>query len=206
MSQSIKIMKNSIVLMGGRLYHAGLSLLAVGLIARYLKLEGFGEYGFIMAVCAIFMVVTYMGIHIICIREMSRDLSKANDIFWASSFVKLLLSVLTFACIALTINIMSNDKEVISATYICALAVIFFFLGDIFTAIFIAFERMVYTTLLLFVQITTYFLFTVLFIKLNMGLKGIFWALLLSYLVKIFSGIFLTSKFFFNLRPTLDSL
>ena len=204
MTHNAKIMRNSVSLMGGRIFHAVLNLLAVGLIARYLKLEKFGEYGFITAVCSILMVVTDMGINRIAIREMSKDTSKANDILWASSFLKCLLSIITFLCIALTINIISNDMEVISATYICGVAVIVFFLGDIFIAIFIAFERMIYASVLNSVQITTYLLFTVLFIRLDHGLNGIFWALLLSYIARIFSGILLTFKNFFKPRLSLD--
>lgn len=201
MRQSTTIMKNSVALMGGRVYHAGLNLVAVGLIARYLKLEGFGEYGFIMAVCTIFMVVTDMGINTICIREISRDLSKANEIFWAASVLKSLLSFITFGCIALIMNMLTNDKAVVSATYIAAAAVILFFLGDVFSAIFVAFERMGCVALLSFVQTTTYLLFIVLFIRLDYGLYGIFWALLLSYIARILCGILTTWKKFFKPRP-----
>ncbi len=204
MSQSIKIMKNSVAILVGRVYHALLNLVAVGLIARYLKVEKFGDYAFILAVCTVFMVITDMGIHRIGIREMSRDLSRANDIFWASSFAKAMLSLLTFLGIALTINLMSNDKEVIHATYICAVAVIVFFLGDIFLANYIAFERMGYAALSHFVEGTTYLLFVALFIHLDLGLNGIFWALLFSYIARIIFGFVVTQKNFFNLRFSLN--
>lgn len=204
MTHSIKIMKNSMSLMLGRIYHAVLNLFAVALIARYLKVDVFGEYAFISVVCNIFMVVTDMGINRIGIREMSRAHTKANDILWASTFVKFLFSIITFAGIAVTVNILSDNREIISAAYIGALAVIFFFLGDIFVTVFISFEKMGYASVLAFVQISTYLLFTVLFIRLDFGLKGIFGALLISYLARIFLGIFLVSKNFFKLRPSLD--
>jgi PST family polysaccharide transporter len=193
-------MRNSVAILAGRIYHALLSLVAVGLIARYLKVEGFGDYAFILAVCTVFMVVTDMGIHRISIREMSRDLSKANDIFWASTVVKSLLSIITFLGIILTINIMSSDTDVIHATYICAIAVIVFFLGDAFLANYIAFERMGYAALSHFVEGTTYLAFVALFIRLDSGLNGIFWALLLSYIARICFGIIATHVSFFKLR------
>jgi PST family polysaccharide transporter len=189
-----------VAILAGRIYHALLSLVAVGLIARYLKVERFGDYAFILAVCTVFMVVTDMGIHRISIREMSRDLAKANDIFWASSFIKTLLSVITFIGIALTINIMSNDKDVIHATYICAIAVIVFFLGDAFLANYIAFEKMGYAALSHFVEGTSYLLFVALFIWMDSGLNGIFWALLFSYIARICFGIIATHVSFFKLR------
>ncbi|MGQ9569929.1 MAG: flippase [Thermodesulfovibrionales bacterium] len=204
MSQSIKIMKNSLAILVGRIYHALLSLVAVGLIARYLKVERFGDYAFILAICTVFMVITDMGIHRIGIREMSRDLSRANDIFWASSFAKAILSILTFLGIALTINIMSSDKEVIHATYICAVAVIVFFLGDIFLANYIAFERMGYAALSHFIEGTAYLFFVALFIHLNYGLNGIFWALLFSYVARISFGFIVTYKNFFKLQFSLN--
>lgn len=198
--QSIKVMKNSVAILAGRIYHAILSLLAVGLIARYLKVERFGDYAFILAVCTVFMVVTDMGIHRISIREMSRDLAKGNDIFWASTVVKSLLSIITFLGIALTINIMSHDKDVIHATYICAIGVIVFFLGDAFLANYIAFEKMGYAALSHFVEGTSYLLFVALFIWMDSGLNGIFWALLFSYIARICFGIIATHTSFFKLR------
>ena len=204
MSQSIKIMRNSVAILAGRIYHALLSLVAVGLIARYLKVERFGDYAFILAICTIFMVITDMGIYRISIREMSRDLSKANNIFWASSFVKIFFSVITLLGIVLTINIVSNDKDVISATYICAIAVIVFFLGDQFFANYIAFEKMGYAALSHFVEGTTYLLFVALFIYLDSGLNGIFLALLLSYIARICFGLVVTHTRFFKLRFSLS--
>jgi O-antigen/teichoic acid export membrane protein len=199
--QSTIIMKNSAALMGGRLYHSVLNLVAVALIARYLKLEGFGQYGFIMAVCTIFMVVTDMGINTICMREMSRDVSGANDIFWAACFLKSVLSLLTFGCIAVIMNLLTHDKQIVSATYIAAVAVIVFFLGDVFSALFVAFEKMGYMALLAIVQATTYLAFVVLFIRLDLGLHGIFGALLFSYIARILCGIVITYRKFFKPWP-----
>jgi O-antigen/teichoic acid export membrane protein len=204
MSQPIKIMKNSVAILAGRIYHAILSLIAVGLIARYLKVERFGDYAFILAVCSVFMVVTDMGIHRISIREMSRDLTKANDVFWASSFAKVLLSVITFLGIVLTINIMSHDKDVIHATYICAIGVIVFFLGDVFLANYIAFEKMGFAALSHVVEGTSYLLFVALFIHMDSGLSGIFWALLFSYIARICFGIIITHTNFFKFRFRLN--
>ena len=199
-----RIMKNSVAFMGGRTYHAILSLLAIRLIAQYLELEGFGEYGFIMAVCTIFMVITDMGTSTICIREMARDLSKANAIFWAGTVVKFVLSFVTFGCIALVINAMSDSSEIISATYIAAAAVILLFLGDIFHAVFVAFEKMGYSALLSSVQMTCYLFFLVLFIQLDFGMHGIFGALLLSYGIRILTGIVILFRKFFKPSPYLN--
>ena len=80
---------------------------------------------------------------------MSRAHTKANDILWASTFVKFLFSIITFAGIAVTVNILSDNREIISAAYIGALAVIFFFLGDIFVTVFISFEKMGYASVFL---------------------------------------------------------
>ena len=56
----------------------------------------------------------------------------------------------------MTVNILSDNREIISAAYIGALAVIFFFLGDIFVTVFISFEKMGYASDSSFVQISTY--------------------------------------------------
>jgi len=204
MSQSNKIINNSIALMGGHVYQSAIGLITIGLIARYLKPEKFGDYGFIMALCVIFSIITDMGINRISVREMSRNLSRANDILVASFLVKLLLSLITFAATALIINMLSDDKEVIIATYICVIAVTLFFIGDIFDCIFKAFEKMGYTALSAFVERTTYLLCLGVFIRMDFGLKGIFSALLFSYVTRFAFGLSITCKRFFRPRVTRD--
>jgi len=204
MSQSEKIINNSIALMSAHVYQVAVGLTAIGLIARYLKPEKFGEYGFILALCIIFTIFTDMGINRISIREMSRDLSRANNILVASFLVKVLLSLIVFAITILFINIVSNDKELISATYICAVAIIFFFLGDIFDCVFKAFEKMGYNTLSAFVERTIYLLLVFIFIRMDFGIKGIFLALLISYTTRFILGLFIICKKFFLPRLTFN--
>lgn len=204
MAGSGRIVKNSLALLIGYSYNAIVSIVAVALVARYLKLDKFGDYGFILAVCNIFMVITDMGINRIGIREMARDPSKANDIFSASFIIKSCYSIITVLLIVITMHILIDDIDLLRASYICAIAVVFFFYGDIFPSIFTAFEKMEYITLSMFVEQTSYLMGIMLCVHFDYGLDGIFTALLVSYLARMLYGFIVTYKHFLKPKLTYD--
>lgn len=187
--------------MVGQVYNTLISLAAMVVISRYLGVEKFGDYGFILAVCTIFMVIEDMGMNQISIREMARNPERGDEIFTASIVLRSLLGIVTFFIIVLVINILSSSREVIIATYICGLAQVLFCWGDIFLDVFKANERMRFVAISTFWEQSSYLLFVLLFIKLDWGLNGIFIASLLSYLSKIIYGSWITFGKFF--RPTI---
>ena len=82
-----RIIKNSIALWSSQAFHSLVSLCAVAIIARYLGIERFGAYGFVLAICNIFQVITDMGANQIFIREVARQPEKVNEYFTANLFI-----------------------------------------------------------------------------------------------------------------------
>src|SRR4030067_3092422 len=95
MKTGSRIIKNSFSLMGGHGYGTVINLVATAIIARYLPLEVFGDYGYILAICMTFSVVTDMGTNQIMIREIARDKNRTHEIFSAGFLLNVLLSFLT---------------------------------------------------------------------------------------------------------------
>lgn len=80
-----KIAYNTIIASGARIVGVALSLISIGLIARYLGKEGFGSYSLIIAFLYTFNILADLGLYSLMNREISRpgaDEKKiANNIF-----------------------------------------------------------------------------------------------------------------------------
>lgn len=198
MKTGLRIIKNSIVLIGGETYGVIINLLAIAIIARYLSLEVFGDYGFILAICVIFKVITDFGTSQIAIREIARDKVRAEKIFSACFILKIFLAVISFVIISLSIHLLSNSQQVIYATYICALAVIIGMIGDAFEVVFKGYERMEFNSIIKIIERTTYILGIVAVVTLDIGLYGIFFALLFTNTIRILAGFTFVSMRFFT--------
>lgn len=204
METAVRVIKNSFFLMSGQVYSVLVNLLAIALISRYLPLEVFGDYGLITAVASIFMVLTDMGGGQIAIREMSRDLARAREIFAATLILRCLFSLISFGTIVLMVHFTSDSPQVLRAAYIAALGVAFFFIGDVSPIVFTAYERMEFSAILKFIAETCYILGIVAIIYFDFGLDGIFMALLLSYVARLIAGLLIVAKKFFRPRIFWD--
>ncbi len=204
MSVVSRIMKNAISLLAGQGYSSLVGLGAIALISRYLSIELFGDYGFVLAVCFTFMVITDMGCNQIAIREMARDLDNAESFFSVLLALRLLLAFVTAGCIVIAINIMTQSEELIHVAYIGILAVVVYIVGDVFDDVFKAHERMEFSAVLNFVQPTFFILGVLAVVNWDLGLKGIFLALLISYAARFVTGLLLMRKLFFRASLSWD--
>lgn len=89
-----KIAFNSSIVIIGRLSELLLRLVPVILMARYLGSEGYGEYSYILAYIAIFIVLMRFGIDNIIIREISKDHQKVETLIGNGITLKLFISAI----------------------------------------------------------------------------------------------------------------
>jgi O-antigen/teichoic acid export membrane protein len=201
MESALRVVRNSVFLIAGQLFGVGVNLGTIALISRYLPLEQFGDYGFILAISMTFMVLTDMGGNRIAIREMARNLDRAREIFSIALILRCGLSVVSFFAIVATVHLTSASPAVIHSTYLAGLASVVFILGDVYLGVFMAYERMEYNALLQLVTETVYLLAVLAVVEFDLGLDGIFSALLVSYVVRFLAGhVMLRTAFF---RPRL---
>lgn len=80
-------------------------------LARYLGEAGFGKYSFALSFTALFAIVANLGISNYIIRELARNKNLTNEYLTNVSVIKLLLSFIAFALIALTINLMDYPRD-----------------------------------------------------------------------------------------------
>lgn len=186
--------------MSGHGYGTITNLIATVIIARYLPLEIFGDYGFVLAVCMSFSVVTDMGTNQIMIREIARDKERTQEIFSAGFLLNVLLSFLTASLIIVVVHFTAEGQHVTNATYILTVAVLIYMLGDNFDIVFRANEKMKYSAYLKVIEETTYIVGVVTVVALDLGLCGIFSAYLTAYAIRFVTGYFFTRAYFFKPR------
>lgn len=123
-----------------------LMLFLIVLIARYLGALDYGKFAFAFA--ALFAVIANFGLLTLTIREIAKDKSLASKYMENIAIIKLILSVITFALIALAINLMNYLQDTTYAVYPFGLYVILASFSQIFRSIFKVFEVIKYESLI----------------------------------------------------------
>jgi O-antigen/teichoic acid export membrane protein len=142
-----KIAKNTIVLIAATIISRVLGFFYVMYIARYLGAEGFGILSFALAFTGIFGVFTDLGLGPLTVREVARDKSLAKKYLNNISVMKIILVTITFALIAIAINLLDYPEQTIKTVYLISLSVVFNSFTGMFYSIFRAFEKMEYQSL-----------------------------------------------------------
>ncbi|MGP8321372.1 MAG: flippase [Methanosarcinaceae archaeon] len=121
-------------------------------IARYLGEVGFGKYSFAVSFTALFIIFADLGISNLIIRELARNKELTNEYLTNVSVIKLLLSFLAFALIALTINLMDYPQDTIYVVYLFGIYMILTSFALAFRSIFQAYEKMEYTAAVMIIE------------------------------------------------------
>src|SRR4030067_459446 len=196
-----RVLKNTLAVYGKNGFDTTVALLSIAILASYLDLTDFGRYSVIIAFVTIFKVVSTMGVNTILTREVAKNRDEAVRFYSSALMIQIILSAITFGIIAISINIVSSSEIVIKATYLCAIAVIFEFMGKTFSSVFQAFEKMEFDTYKTFLSQGAYLLGIVAVAKFNLGLIGIFYALILAGCIDAIFGFFVVQSAFVKFQP-----
>ena len=139
-----RVAKNTGVIIAGDVIFRIISLFVMIYLARYLGTVGFGKYSFVFAYLGFFAVITDLGLHAICVREMSRDSSIAPKLIGNAYIIKLMLAVFAVAFSMIVITLASYPLDTTTYIYIAAFSMLFMSFSDLYTAIFQANLRMEY--------------------------------------------------------------
>ena len=196
MKTAITVVKNSIANYSRTIYRVGIGFITIGIIARYLNPDSFGQYAYIVALIAIFKLMPGMGVSTILAREIAREKEKAPFLFASALVLQSILSVLTFVIIGIIFYFIAPSKEVFYAAIICAVAMIIENWKMLFSSIYQAFERMSFDTVQTFITETLYLISLVVITRMDLGFLAIFWTLLLAESGgAVFGTIFVLKKF-----------
>jgi len=107
-----KIAFNTLIAAGTRVLGLTLSLITLGLIARYLGQEGFGYYTTILAFLYFFVVLSDLGLYSVCVRDISRFPAKEKEIASYTFTIRFFSGLLIFSLAPLIVHFFPYPSSV----------------------------------------------------------------------------------------------
>lgn len=178
-----RIAKNTAALFAAQFVVSILSLVLTIFIARSLGDVIFGKYSFALAFTAIFAVFSDLGYNTLLIREVARDKSQAGKYLNNVLSMRALLSLVIFALIVITTNVMGYPADTKNAVYLFGIYTLIVSFSAVFKVTFRAFEKMEYEAgITIFTNI----------VRVSLGLLVLFlgYGLIELALVFLLSGVF----------------
>ena len=202
----MSIMKNSIFLISSRVLQLGVGFFILVAVARYLSVEQYGEYSFIVAFVTSITALVYFGIQQVVIREMAKDRDKAAHYLGVAILLRLVISVIVIFIFVVVMCFMKMSVLTQTAMIIALTAEILLSFNMLFKAVFQAFEKMLYEPLLtvIFSILLGIFISTVIYF--DMGMLWLFIATASANMIQLMLAYnIITSKFVRPITRDIDA-
>lgn len=142
-----KIARNSLFLLSGQVASIVFGFFYFIYMARYLGAKDLGILSFAISFTVIIGLLGDLGLSSLMTREVSRNQSLAPKYLGNIFLIKFLLAIVTFAVVAVAINILGYSGQTIKVVYIITLSNIAASFTQMFNSIFQAFERFEYQSI-----------------------------------------------------------
>jgi O-antigen/teichoic acid export membrane protein len=141
---STRILKNSIFILLSRGIQIASSFFVVVVVARYLSVDQYGEYSYILAFVSSIMALAYFGIQSVLIREIANDNTLAAQILGAAIELRTLLSIIAVLALCISMYVMELRGLLLAAGFIAIASEFFLSFSMLSKSVFQAFEKMIY--------------------------------------------------------------
>ena len=141
MGAARRIFKNTIYLGTAEVISKILQFIVLLYAARLLSQEHFGKFSFAISLSLIAIVLADLGINTLLVREISRNRKLASKYFANAIITKIVLSLVTFFCIIIILNLLSYPQDTRNIVYIIWTFTILSTFTELFYYIFRAFEK-----------------------------------------------------------------
>lgn len=192
-----RIAKNTIFSLLAIAIDICVSLLSISLIARYLGVNSFGEYIFVITFVEFMSSFFYSGLELILAREIAKKKEEAENKFGGALLARWIMS-LVGAMVIIILTIVINVPEIVKiAIVISTISRITFSNGNLFIVVFKAFERMEYETLISLVYRLSFLAAVLIVISLKLGFISLFVGIVIVNLIRtLLSKSIVKNKFF----------
>ncbi|RMD92419.1 MAG: flippase [Calditrichaeota bacterium] len=142
MSTFKRLLKNTSVLILAKGVQPLISLFLIISISRKLGVDGLGIYVTILSYVEIFQIIAAFGLRNLLTREIAQDKSRARVLISASMLISVVSAILAASLMALAVNLISDEAQVVQGTMIVTLALIPAALCEAFEGIIGGFEKL----------------------------------------------------------------
>ena len=164
---------NSGLLLVAFSFQAAVSLVMVGIIARYLGQAGLGRYAYAVSFIELFIALVDMGMNRILVREISRNQDDADRLTSTIWTLRTILAFVVMVPVAV-LAWQNGDTQVWMAVMVYYVAQVIFLMGDVFGAVFQGYQRMEYQFWGINIAQVSLLVLTLAVVWLDMGLIAIF--------------------------------
>lgn len=197
-----RVAKNSVVILLGKIIDITSSLIVLMILARILKPSLYGDYAFINAVVLAFQPLINLEINTILIREMAADRHREWALLGGGLLLKMILLAAFIVSAVILESIIQFNPMLRMAFYLAVAAEIFQQIVWVYSAVFMARERMEFEPLLSLVcKIVTVGGIGLLALFMSsesmetIGFVLVFAILAFSQLIRAVLGIFIAANF-----------
>lgn len=189
-----RIAKNTIFVSIEKVIEVLTSIATVAIIARYLSIELVGQYIFIVTVVGFLLMGSFAGLERIVVRNISRDKERTSNYLRGAITARNVMFVSILFVLGIILFFMHFDKISLIATGIFIISEFLSYQGLTYMAIFKAYERMEYNTVITFVTKIITLGATALAVYLDLGFISVFLAITAGNLFKSITAFSLFKK------------
>lgn len=199
-SSSKTILHNSIFILLSKAIQIASSFFIVVVVARYLSVDEYGEYSFILAFVSSIMALAYFGIQQVLIREIARDSTTAAQVIGAAVELRTILSVIAVLTLCISMYVMELRGILLAAGLIAIASEFFLSFSMLSKSVFQAFEKMIYEPFIALMNGLVLSIGIAAVIYFDLGFLWLFIASAFANLIQlVLSSLILSRKF---VRPT----
>ncbi|MFW9835657.1 MAG: flippase [Candidatus Thorarchaeota archaeon] len=199
-----RVARNSLFVLAAKGIDIGTRIILVALIARYLGINLFGEFAFIMGLVSFLLPLTDFGVERIIVREITNQIERANEYMNSALMLRAALAIIMIGSIVLVTQVLNWESRKILALYIASGSQVFISFGLIFLGVFRAFEEMHYQTILTLVHQSIKLVCVLLVIIYDLGFVFVFLAWAFADLIKMILQYLTVSMKFFKPFPSFN--
>lgn len=175
-----QILKQSFWLFLAQILSKAVSLFYIYYLARVLGVEGFGLYSVALAYFAIISSIADFGFNRYLVREVAKDKLVARELLSSVLMLRLTLTSVLFAVFAVFLYSLDPDKMRVSLILLAALAILPQTIAFTFDGIFVAFKKLQFSAVALFLHSLLIAGLGVVLIRSGYGVGGAVIALILG--------------------------
>lgn len=172
-------------------------------LARYLGVEDFGKYNFIITYLLLFGFIAGFGLDSVVIRDISKKNDEAQRIMSNASVIRILTSLMAMLLAIITIRVMKYPADMIFYIQLISAILLVQGLSYLFESLFQAKLKMEYAALSIIIPKIVFIIALYWIIKNNFGLTQIFLAYLFSELTRTLIS-FIYSKKILNYKLQVE--
>ena len=181
--------------MGGKLGNVFLSFFNTVIITRYLGPQNYGKYTFILSIVAIIVVLWDFGLNVLLTRDVAREPVIVNQYVGGAITIKSVFALVTAIILLITLWYLHYDALIMKSVFIFLVATYLMSISAVFNAVFSAFRRMEFNSLLSFLRPLLLFVALSIIVTMSGGIVSIFFCQLMASILIFITSFIFVKKF-----------